>query len=52
MGYRDAVDSPGHYEFGSFQCRIRTIRNLEIAFIPPEGGREENNELEQKDEVL
>lgn len=38
MGYRDAMDSPGHYELGSF--RIRTIRNLEIAFIPPEGGRE------------
>lgn len=50
MGYRDAMDSPGHYELGSF--RIRTIRNLEIAFIPPEGGREENNELKQKDEVL
>ena len=50
MGYRDAMDSPGHYELGSF--RIRAIRNLEISFIPPEGGREENNELKQKEEVL
>lgn len=52
MGYREIMDSPGRYELGSFPCRIRTIRNLEIAFIPPKGGREENNELEQKDEVV